>query len=55
MQLIVKFVREANRKEIMAVVDNKVFDEEENRVEVVALLTEFVKLKRNNNIEKTIE
>jgi len=55
LQLIQKFIFESSRKEVMAVFVNPVFDDEENRKEIVDLLSEFIKLKRNNNLEKTIE
>lgn len=55
LDVIQKFIFESSRKEVMAVFVNPVFDDEENRLEIVDLLNEFVKLKRNNNLEKTIE
>ena len=49
MDVIRNYVKEARRKEILVILDNRVFDEEGNVEEVAAIMNKFVKVKANNN------
>ena len=49
MDVIRNYVKEARRKEILVILDNRVFDEEGNVEEVAAIMNKFVKVKTNNN------
>ena len=49
MNIIKNYVKEARRKEILAVLDSSVFDEEDNVEEVARMINNFVAVKTNNN------
>ena len=49
MDVIRNYVKEARRKEILVILDNRVFDEEGNVEEVAAIMNKFVRVKTNNN------
>jgi len=49
MNIIKNYVKEARRKEILAVLDSSVFDEEDNVEEVARMINNFVAVKSNNN------
>ena len=49
MSIIKNYVKEARRKEILAILDSSVFDEEDNVEEVTKLMNKFVAVKTNNN------
>ena len=52
MNIIKNYVKEARRKEILAVLDSSVFDEEDNVEEVARMINNFVAVKTNNNNNK---
>ena len=49
MSIIKNYVKETRRKEILAILENSVFDEEDNVEEVTKLMNKFVAVKTNNN------
>ena len=49
MNIIKNYVKETRRKEILAILDSSVFDEEDNVEEVTRMMNNFVAVKTNNN------
>ena len=47
--LIQGYIRQVRRKEILKILDNKLFDAEENMEEVSKILNDFIIAKQNNN------
>ena len=52
--LIRNYIRQVRRKEILKILDNKLFDAEENMEEVAKILNDFIVAKQYNNNQTNI-
>eukprot|EP00092_Neocalanus_flemingeri_P014407 GFUD01015541.1.p1 GENE.GFUD01015541.1~~GFUD01015541.1.p1 ORF type:complete len:313 (+),score=98.07 GFUD01015541.1:52-990(+) len=50
MNLMTKYAKDARKKEVLEILDHKVFEEEDSIDEVVKMMNEFIQQKTNNNM-----